>query len=549
VPISALSDSPPLTSGLSRFSSPLIRFTFASALLLLETFVFSLCFDTASLLHKTGLLTVISDIGPWVARAVGVFVVAFFAAAWSGRARGGDGGSIQIRNVNRTALVAHGASFACFSWLTYRLFSLAVSTTWNALAIAWIVAGVTLAATALLTFIPARAALGIVRQHRAALQYSVGIAAAACIVGRLSWLVSRPIHRRTFQAVSWCLAAVIPGLHIDPVNFTIDGGSFAVEVSRQCSGIEGIALVTVFVSGWIWFFRSDYRFPNALALIPAGVVLIWMLNVVRLSALFLIGYAGAPDVAAGGFHSQAGWLAFNATAIGLLVIGKRSPWFAHSTKATVSAGRNPYVPYLLPVIGIMATSMITRAMSGSGSIDKLYGLRLVGAALILYHFRSVYRRLDWHFDAIAPLLGIAVLALWLGLEPKGSKPTTTLLATLKAWPALASTGWIAVRILASSITVPIAEELAFRAFLIRRLMKGDVETLPPSAYSYTAVLISSVAFGCLHGDRWFVGILAGLIYSYAYLRRGRIGDAVVAHATTNGLIAAWVWVGGAWYLW
>jgi len=33
------------------------------------------------------------------------------------------------------------------------------------------------------------------------------------------------------------------------------------------------------------------------------------------------------------------------------------------------------------------------------------------------------------------------------------------------------------------------------------------------------------------------------------LRRGRIGDAVVAHATTNALIAATVLIAGKWGLW
>jgi hypothetical protein len=35
----------------------------------------------------------------------------------------------------------------------------------------------------------------------------------------------------------------------------------------------------------------------------------------------------------------------------------------------------------------------------------------------------------------------------------------------------------------------------------------------------------------------------------AFLRRGSVGDAVAAHATTNVLIAAWVLVGGSWQLW
>jgi len=53
----------------------------------------------------------------------------------------------------------------------------------------------------------------------------------------------------------------------------------------------------------------------------------------------------------------------------------------------------------------------------------------------------------------------------------------------------------------------------------------------------------------LHGDRWLAGTLAGLIYAFAFLRRGRIGDAVIAHATTNALLAVWVLAGSRWYLW
>ena len=102
---------------------------------------------------------------------------------------------------------------------------------------------------------------------------------------------------------------------------------------------------------------------------------------------------------------------------------------------------------------------------------------------------------------------------------------------------------------AAILTVPIAEELAFRGFLIRRLISGDFDELSPRQYTYVGVLVSSVAFGLLHGDRWLAGTLAGLIYALAYLRRGRIGDAVVAHATTNALLAACVLLGGKWDLW
>jgi len=40
-----------------------------------------------------------------------------------------------------------------------------------------------------------------------------------------------------------------------------------------------------------------------------------------------------------------------------------------------------------------------------------------------------------------------------------------------------------------------------------------------------------------------------LLYAGAFLRRGKIGDAVIAHATTNALLAGLVLFSGRWYLW
>jgi CAAX prenyl protease-like protein len=67
--------------------------------------------------------------------------------------------------------------------------------------------------------------------------------------------------------------------------------------------------------------------------------------------------------------------------------------------------------------------------------------------------------------------------------------------------------------------------------------------------SWIAILLSSVVFGFLHGERWLAGTIAGLIYAVAWLRRGSMGDATAAHATTNALVAGWVLMGGHWQLW
>jgi CAAX prenyl protease-like protein len=98
------------------------------------------------------------------------------------------------------------------------------------------------------------------------------------------------------------------------------------------------------------------------------------------------------------------------------------------------------------------------------------------------------------------------------------------------------------------VTVPIAEELAFRGYLIRKLVANDFEKVPTGTFTWLSFTVSSVAFGLLH-DSWAAGTLAGAGYAGALYWRGRLADAVVAHMTSNALIAAAVLGGGWWSLW
>jgi hypothetical protein len=81
------------------------------------------------------------------------------------------------------------------------------------------------------------------------------------------------------------------------------------------------------------------------------------------------------------------------------------------------------------------------------------------------------------------------------------------------------------------------------------LVSTDFESVGWQSVSWFAILLSSNAFGVLHGDRWLAGTVAGAIDAFIWMRRGSMGDAVAAHATTNALIAAWVLISGQWHLW
>jgi CAAX prenyl protease-like protein len=207
--------------------------------------------------------------------------------------------------------------------------------------------------------------------------------------------------------------------------------------------------------------------------------------------------------------------------------------------------------WLLPFLSILAAGMAARAMSAG--FEWAYPLRLIAPLAVFWYYRRSYRGIDWRLSAggwwIAAAAGVLVLALWIGVDAFSGTPATAMPKELRdATPGLRAF-WITLRALAAVVTVPIAEELAFRAYLIRRLMSGDFENLPPTAYSWVALIGSSVIFGFLHGGRWIAGIAAGLIYGLVYVRKGRIADSILAHAVTNALLAAMVVLGGAWQYW
>jgi CAAX prenyl protease-like protein len=202
----------------------------------------------------------------------------------------------------------------------------------------------------------------------------------------------------------------------------------------------------------------------------------------------------------------------------------------------------------MPFLAILASGMITRAVSDR--FEWLYPLRFFAAALVLWHYRRRYRNLDWRFGWAAALIGGIAFLMWLSLDwftAAGSAGTTG--TRLAALPTPARVTWIFFRALAASTTVPIAEELAFRGFLLRRLVSADFEKVGASSITLFSFVVSSIAFGLLHGNRWVAGTCAGLLYAWAFRGRSRIGDAIAAHAITNALLAAWVILSGSWQMW
>jgi len=530
----------------------ILALLFALALLVLSVWL-----DNAALTSQPGIIGFAGQWAAWAVRGVVGFAAIFATFAYlknrqaladiSARAA-----SIPIR---RTLLAVHFlllSVFCVFSWALYGNY-LTAATPANVIFVAWLVTGMSGIACGACSIAPLGLWAQLIRSTGWLWAYTLTAIIAACFAGFFGGYLWAPAAELTFTLAKAFISPFVTGVVADPSAKLLGTPAFTVQIAPECSGFEGAGLILAFGVMWLVLFRRECRFPQALVLIPAGVAAMFLLNAVRIAALILIGSAGAERIAAGGFHSQAGWICFNVVALAFSIAARRIPWLNNNAPSAVSAKAdpatyNPTASYLLPFLAILATGMVTNA--ASAGFEWLYPARLVAVVTVLWVLRRNYKALDWHITWFGPAIGVAVFAVWIAFDlMKNVSATDAMPEALLQSDRFIRVAWIVLRVISAVVTVPIAEELAFRGFLLRRFVSENFESLPLTQFTWLGLAVSSVAFGALHGGLWFPGILAGLLYAWALVRRGRLGDAVVAHATTNALLAAYVLLFQKWHLW
>jgi exosortase E/protease (VPEID-CTERM system) len=487
-----------------------------------------------------------------VAQHIGFrFIVAFvaavtvFAFARSKSLRSLTRSAPQMPYVQPAWIVAHVTLIACLAWLGSLLFPPTPSSIpFGAIVCLWLAFGACAVCSAFAAMAPLPLWLKAARELGSIWLYAAAAALAAAVAIPLSQELWSSTAAATFHVVRLILLPILPGLTADSATRVLGTQRFAVEILDYCSGLEGMSLIFVFTIAWLWYFRKEYRFPYALLLIPLGVTLMFGLNAVRIAALVLIGNAGYPDVAIYGFHSQAGWIAFNAVAVGIVFLTRRSGWVNRSDEPVQgNHSDNPTSVFLMPLLAILAAGMLSHALSGR--FEWFYPLRLFAGLTVLVIYRRRLAALDWRWSWRGPVLGIGVFLVWMigahFLAPRTGVPE----ALAAASPSL-RWGWIVCRVAASLLTVPLAEELAYRGFLMRRLQARDFDSLAYERVGWFAVAASAVLFGAAHGALWLPGSVVGFAYGWIVKRQGHLAEAVTAHMTTNFLVAAAALESGNW---
>ena len=183
---------------------------------------------------------------------------------------------------------------------------------------------------------------------------------------------------------------------------------------------------------------------------------------------------------------------------------------------------------------------------------------LVPLAVILIFSRGALAESRLVRPATSVLIGVAVFVIWVG--PGFLRPgyhdlpifsnsllghaVSSLLAAQKSsrWPLL-------FRVLVSVLAVPVLEELFWRGWLMRWIIDRHFWRVPLGTYQAAAFWIVAALFASEHGPYWDVGLAAGIIYNWWMVRTRSLWDCILAHAVTNGLLAAWVITRGEWQYW
>jgi len=333
----------------------------------LELIVLSIWIDTKVLDGKAGLLGAVGDFGPRILQSIAVLaaVLLFFGYSKAKPILWPISERLSDIPPHWRFLSAHFAAMSAVVFLSTVLFGASPRAD-TLITLVWLAAGICGIATGVFFFVPPRISFELARSCGSAWIY----AAAAAIVTPVFAVQSQRLWNATtgltFKLVRFFISPVIPALVAIPATQTIGSQKFNVEITTACSGLEGMGLMLVFSVLWLWFFRSDYKFPRSLLLIPIGVSVMFLLNAIRIAVLILIGNAGASNVALGGFHSQAGWIAFICVALTLASVTHRMPWLSSRQTPVIVHERlseDPSAAFLMPFLAILATAMVCMANS------------------------------------------------------------------------------------------------------------------------------------------------------------------------------------------
>jgi len=221
----------------------------------------------------------------------------------------------------------------------------------------------------------------------------------------------------------------------------------------------------------------------------------------------------------------------------------------------------PFVHYAGPFVVFLALlGLIPLVSQPAGPFWRahpefwVFPLQTIVCGALLLWWRGTYRFAPWGSAAIAigALTGAAVFAVWIspqwifgaGARLDGFNPT------LVADSPLQHGATVAFRFARLVIVVPFLEEIFWRGFVLRYLVREDFENVPMGTFTWLSFGVVSVAFMFERArPDWPAALATGALLNLVAYRTRSLGACVLAHAVANLLLGLYVLRTGQWGFW
>ena len=186
-----------------------------------------------------------------------------------------------------------------------------------------------------------------------------------------------------------------------------------------------------------------------------------------------------------------------------------------------------------------------------------YVVRVVATAGALFLLRSHYTRVRWDYWWLGLIVGAVGIVQWVGMQavlerhvplfrPSGDvfDPAERFPVAWRFW------SFAAVRLAGAVLVVPVMEELFWRDWMWRTVLApNDFKLARVGEWAWPPLLVVTGAFATVHGHWWPTAVVWGLLIGGLLVYTKSLGACIVAHATTNLLLGAYVLVYHQWSLW
>ncbi len=229
---------------------------------------------------------------------------------------------------------------------------------------------------------------------------------------------------------------------------------------------------------------------------------------------------------------------------------------ADQDKRALLAYALPFAAFMAGLVLVSVVKSLAPAEGGSLWITApkywVYPLQaIVCGGLMVWFWKSYDWGGGWHV-VTGSIAGLVMLGIWispqwlLGAGPRteGFNPEHFVQSPALWWSV------VVFRFLRLAVVVPFMEEIFWRGFLLRYLIKEDFTKVPFGTFTWFSFGVVTVMFGLAHwGPDFIPSLVAGAIYNLVAIRTRSLACCVIAHAVTNLGLGIYIMQTGQWGFW